>query len=66
MPLGAMLARGEARVADEIIQLAGLEQSFPGFVVSRQMDHEGFLITIEQAVNSPLGKIFPRHRFAAV
>ena len=35
-------------------------------VVAGQMDHEGFLVAIEQAVNSSLGEILPRHRFAAV
>ena len=66
MTVGALLARGEARIADQLVELAGFEQTFPSLVVAGQMNHERFLITIEQAVNSPLGKIFPRHGFAAV
>ena len=49
-----------------MIQFGGFQQSLPSLVVARQVNHEGFLITIEQTVNSPLGEVFPRHRFAAV
>ncbi len=66
MAIAALLACLEARVADALAEFAGFEQTFPSFVVTRQMDHERFFLTIEQAVNSSLGEIFSRHRFAAV
>ena len=66
MAVGALFARGEARVADQTIELAGLEQSFPSLVMARKMNHERFAVAIEQAVNASLGKILARHRFAAV
>jgi hypothetical protein len=64
--IAALFARRESAVADQLVELGGFEETFPSFVVAGQMDHERFLVTIEQAVNSSLGKVFPRYRFAAV
>src|SRR5258705_2752604 len=66
MTVGALFAGGEARVADQAIELSGLKQPFSSLVMPRQMNHERFAVAIEHTVNASFGKKLARHGLGAV
>jgi len=66
MAVVAIFQSLEPRIIDQIIQFARFEQSFPGFVVTGEVNHERFAVAIQQAVDTAFGEVLPRHRFATV
>src|SRR5690242_12086151 len=55
--ISARFAVGKADVANQMVEITRLEQSFPGLVVTGKVNHEGFPIAIEQAVDPAFWKV---------
>ena len=55
--ISALLSGGKTWVADEMTDFRRFEQSFPSLVMTGKVNHEGFPIAVEQAVDAAFGKI---------
>ena len=64
--LAAIFSRGKTRIFKQVHAPRGLEQAFPCFLVTGQMDYEWLGIGADKAVNTAPRKIVAGNRFTAV
>src|ERR687887_317415 len=62
----AVLSGEKTGVADQRVKFRRFEQSFPSFVVAGKVNHEGFVVAVEKAVDAAFGKILTGHSLATV